>query len=323
MILEGKNFLFALSTLLSGTSFADQVQQALTEVSLSPFQRQAIEGDQPLRALELDGRGKAFMLGRQSVWILATEAKHLSRVDLGERAKDSQVLRQLGRGYLGILARDSLLVLALETQRVFSLAWPGRNETRGAELLSCGGNLAMWVGEGEVARIDLQEPKQTVQIEQVEGVARGDLLASNPGCTAIWVARGKELWQVPLGGSGTSKKRSIFRSSQQILGLSSDGHRFLARTSKSVLVFNQLGNLVQTIPVDGPRALVSSSTDGNRHYYLFDDGLLEGFDLESAARVVAQVDFSGRGTPQLVVRGNLLGVNWNGQSQIFTLSWPG
>jgi hypothetical protein len=75
-----------------------------------------------------------------------------------------------------------------------------------------------------------------------------------------------------------SKAKLLFQTTQPILGVHRHQNEVFVHTAFSMIRLDHSGKPLQSVPAEQRRSLHSISFEGNRHCYLFQDGLVEIYD---------------------------------------------
>lgn len=249
---------------------------ALIDLQLPTFQQAALAADEPVQDLLLEPTGVTWLLGRTSLWRWAAESKSLKRLKFGDpKLAEQDVLRHLGTDGLSVFAAgEGALYQAQWTQgRVFRYPLQPKAPTFGFAGFGDDFWLVQATGLFQFDRYGRTlQPKSTgVQL------SKGDLTYFDTQRKTLWVARKTKLIKQVLGGSAPVV---TLNASHRLLGIAPGDNELILHTAHAVLRVDSNGKLKGSIPVESRRKLVSMNVTKDAHAYLFDDNLLEIYDVK-------------------------------------------
>jgi hypothetical protein len=93
--------------------------------------------------------------------------------------------------------------------------------------------------------------------------------------------------------SAKISSKNIYKTRNKFIGIKKiDENLFFVNTPKNIIKFNEVGKILQTIPIEKGRELIESFIEPTSHAFLFNDGLLEIFDQKTKKimRLIVPVD---------------------------------
>lgn len=289
-------------------------KNSLIPVALPKYQADLLAADLPIvDALSVSGassNGGVWLAGKRALWRWDVSRNVLQRVvliwdsplsslsnDEGDlntpadqsldfsRVKEPERLLKLGF--------DGQYVFAASSFHIFQIASveKGYRETKvfrydlgGSKEHPCfgffgTGNSFWWLGTRRALRID-RENRKLLAAPVSLNLLPTDLAALVADQGAVMQIRDRVLTRTPLGSPEASATRlESFSLAPKGLFVEHSSHELFLYTARTVLRYSGDGTRLQTIPVENHRALKTAFFGESVHGYLFDDGLLEVYDL--------------------------------------------
>lgn len=247
------------------------------EIRLPDYQMKALLEDMPARDLMLEGDSILWVLGKKSMWRWDLLSRRLRRLGMhGQQIDDKSPLTRLHMDATSLYAasRASLYQLQLGTGKVFRYFMGGNGRTMA---FSTTKDDAWIVNERGLFRFD-RYGKELSRKGDAPVFEKADRVAFDAESKTMWIARGNKLLR---GGDVklTTKHKLVD------VQITANGNEIVAHTAHTVLRLDGKGKVRQQLPVEGKRKLVLMRIDAQKHGYVFDDRLLELFDLKKKSSI--------------------------------------
>jgi len=311
-----------LLTASQATASGDEVL-SVNEAVLPRYQATTFDRDMPAVDLELHGN-VLFVAGKKSLWAWNINGRTLKRFRL---ARDkSETLSQIDSDgvNLYLASARSLYEVNLDPLKILRYETP---VTEGGTSIGFGGkqDQMWWIHTKALIRID-RYGKTLLPRYTKTGLAAGDIAVLDEIRNIIWTTDGRKVRRVDLQQE-KDRSEQVFETQHKIEALTVYDGGIIGHTSSVAFRLDGEGNLVQSIPVTNGRKLLAMDIDGTTHNYLFDDGLLESFDVKARTATRYQVPLSEAsakpvGKIRFQLRGKLLGLIENGAVRAFHLAAP-
>jgi hypothetical protein len=302
--------------LLATPAFAEGVPtpSVLGEIELPSFHRAALAADEPVQDLLLEPTGTVWLLGKASVWRWAAPGKSLKRLKLGKPdVAEQDHLAHLGFDGLSLFAAgDGALYQVQWAQgRVFRYPLTPRAETFG------------FAGQGD--DFWLLQAASLFQFDRYGKVLRpkGDTLRLAPSDKPLYDAKTKTLWIAHQNQLQKSRLDGVppvttLTASHPLLGIARGDGELILHTAHTVLRVGLNGKLKASIPVEGKRTLVAMDVTPEAHAYLFDDDVLEIYDVTAQSVASYRLPLDGASeVKSLTLRGAYVALLADGRPRLF------
>ncbi len=279
-------------------AFATAAHAGVYEYKLPGFKAAALEKDLPVADILLAGADSVWIAGKQSLWNWRLSEGRLTKIALDEAPQ------KLAFDGLSVFAagKKRLFQYQVATKRLFVYQIPGAVDGNAVAFGGAGDDLWLVHARGLFA-VD-RYGKTLNPMKRLGFLTAGDLAAYDPAHKKLWVARGKEVSAVDLE-SGAEPK-TILTVKRPLLGLALDAGQVVLHTAQSVLRLDAgTAKTRKSIPVQGARKLTAMAVAKDRHAYVFDDYLLEIFDVEKKTAHSFKLGIDGEeGVSRLAVAGD-------------------
>lgn len=290
------NILFSLMS----TSFfcciaiaSEKTIDSITFMEPSDYQKEVLAGDIPLKNGQIDLEHRAiWIVGKHNLWKWSFTSDGLEKftlIDTGKNPKDSlqalyldQKKQTLWASSLQALFEISLKPFTVTRHQVNSKFTP----TLALEKLRSGQDQHLiWVKGKDVYSLDLKKSQGLKHLASLNQ-ANLKLARFTPGQDSfLLAATSHELFSLKLSNKEPKLlATSIYRSQPEITDILIDQKKTNIVTTNAIILLDNKGNIGQIIPTRQDRELLLAEQSLDKHYYLFDDGLLERFDLRKKSK---------------------------------------
>ena len=288
------------------------------ELLLPSFQAATLAADFPIRDLRFAGdEDLLWLLGRTALWKWDILGRRLTRTSLPEEIRPPQQLLPQ-KDALFISGPGRLFRFSRKTRdhRFFEL--PPDPQLQKALLLPLDPGF-FWMQGRTIARIDGQGIRHRPTRAGM-ALQNGDLAAVTSG-PVFWIARQGLLLRWQPGDAGPQVVHKNPARLQQLIPWAGT---LFTHTGDTVLRFDHRGEMIRAIPVENNRRLRRMALQDQRHTYLFTDGLVETYDVDSATRHSWFPEIPGQGERVTILRikGPLLAVVNAGHPHLYVLEQP-
>ena len=250
-----------------------------TELSLPSFQATKLEEDAASEQFLFDHEQNLWILGKTSVWVWDLEAKKLKRLRLHDGTVDGSILVTLSTDGLSLFASSRATVYQINARenRIFRYRASPKRGVSNPFFIGQGEEF-WWFADGQIFKLDrygktIYPIADTVTLEKQQGFA---YLA---GKRQLYWADRSSLLRLRLDRPKEISR--IFTTKHPILDVHVINHHLVIHTKHTILRLTTEGNVLQAIPVEGRRNLARMHLNPEQHAYLFDDQLLEIYDVKT------------------------------------------
>ena len=288
---------FSSCLLVAPVAFADEmIRLEAREWGLPSFQERELARDLPIQGMLQGPDQSVWLLGRSALWHWNLNTNGLQRILLLwedrilEPAKNPEQLVRLGTDGASIFVGSTRFVYQVGLEDSDASAKVMRYKIpQGSKNLPVGfvgsGDRFFWITTGQAFVID-RYGKKLNPVPIGSGFLPTDGLLTDLSDGGILISRDKQIWKAPVtkglkGEVALGKALSVQKVSNPVLGMTGAADGYIAHTAFTVMRMDWTGKRMQTIPVENDRRLKKISMDEQRHSYLFEDGLVEVFDMNS------------------------------------------
>lgn len=311
-------FTILLSGVLAGRSSCAQAG-GVTEIFLPRYQAEQMASDQPFTDLavrpgseESPGEskgGEVWFVGRTSLWRWQLADQSVRRFRLTERATDKakptspdrsaiqpvatarmgleglhRILVEQGSGSFLVSSTDGIFDVEPNSGRILHYPLPGQVKPVTTGLFGFGDHI-VWTTADDLIQLD-RYGKRLHVLALPSAMKSADRLFWSPALKSFWLARGQSLSTFSLLPG--SKEKQAWLAPQPLIGMVGDQTSLFAWTGSAATRFSDAGTSagknLDTLKVAKGRQLNLMNAAGGTHAYLFTDGTLEVYDLESRQR---------------------------------------
>lgn len=251
----------------------------VTELTLSHFHLNQLDQDAAGRQFIFYREHSLWMLGDTSLWNWQPLERKLRRMHIHEPKTDGSSLEALSTDGVNLFASSHSTVYQINTKDYRVFRYPAiRNLSEQPSFFVGNGDNFLWSANNQLIKID-RYGKTLVPWHKIDSYNNSRNFVYIPEKNQIlWPFR-RSLIQLDLNATG--KPTRILSTKQPLLDLQLAGDHFIAHTAHTVLRLSKSGRITQAIPVEGHRKLIAMHISEDRHTYLFDDQLLEIFEIET------------------------------------------
>lgn len=306
--------LFVAAVAASGAP-ADKLLPA-TEIGLPRYHESTMESDLKAPEFLFDRDHHLWILGKTALWQWRPDERKLSRMTLHQPKSDGSTLARLATDGINLFAssRSTVYQVIPGDGRVFR--YPSASATGAPRFVGFGDDF-WWLAGTRLFKLD-RYGKTLASRGDASWVAKAGASAYFPETRNFYWTLGKKLVRAKL--DGTAEPRAVFSAKQPLLDVQAAADHLIAHTAHTVLRLEPDGTVLQAIPVEGRRKLVRMHISEERHAYLFDDQLLEVYDLKtkSASRYALPLD-DGESITRLALSGTYAAIAFGDIVRLFRL----
>jgi hypothetical protein len=310
-----------LAVLFTPTTRAAGVDGRLlpaTELSLPRFHAGALEADSKEPEFLFDHEQALWVLGGSSLWVWRPLERKLSRMKLHDPRSDGTPLSALGTDGINLFASSKATVYQVTPTDGRIFRYPRIPATgKGAPRFVGRGDDFWWIPGDALLKLD-RYGKKLAPRGDAGFLAKAGRLAYVAEQGALFWTEGKRLMRGRPDGKAAPK--AVFSAKHPLLDVQAAGGHLIAHTAHTVLRLSHSGTVLQAIPVEGRRRLVRMHVGEDRHAYLFNDQLLEIYELatKTATRYALPLD-EGEKIGRLTLAWPLAAVVADGAARVFRL----
>lgn len=265
--------LLASLALVGALSTTPASAATISEYRLPGFQTAALEQDLPAVDALLAGNKTLWFLGRQNLWTWQLAEGRLTRIAL---PKDEW--QKLHFDGLSVYAAGAKSLFQVQIAQKRYLAYDLPLSTAGDSLGFGGEGDELWlVHSTALMKLDRYGKALTPKAPSPP-LQKGDLVAFDAQSGTLWVARGKQLLRL----NDNNQFKTALTAKNALTGLALSDGQVILHTEHSVLRLDaKSGKTLKSIPVQGGHKLATMTINSDQHVYVFDDHLVEAFDLKA------------------------------------------
>lgn len=310
--------LACLVLLVSAPLLAEKLEiHGTRELGLSGFQEDLISRDAPLTNMALSPDARiVYVLGKTHVWLWRPEERSLHRVKIPRSEKDGacSLLEATAERQATLFCDGALYLVDIEPLRLLRLKPPATGTSHG---FGTAKDTLYWLHDAGVFATTAATPG--LKREFGAGLfQQGDRARYDASSKTVWITRGPLLLKKILNDQKV-KSEPVHKAAEDFVGLTLLGDDVWAHTRTTVLRFDKAGHLLSVIPVEGRRFLVDARFTADQHVYLFEDGLLEVYDLTNKARRAYRLEKNWDKASHLTSQGPLTAFLRDGKPALFLL----
>lgn len=261
-----------------------------------------------------------------SLWILTDKIlwkwtyldRKVQKITLVQKA-EAEKLVSLGYDGLNLYVAftSGVYQFAIKRGKVYKYPFPNTGPIKKAEFYGHGDSFWL-VANNQINKID-RYGKTISPVAKIPAGSSSAIAGFDPENQVYWYAIKNALYKWAV--QPNQKPEKILQLKQMIRSVVAKNEGVLVTTSQTVLISDGSGKRIQTIPVEKSRKIVSSSNQDDIHAYLFNDRILETFDLktQSVGRYQLPIDISAK-IKDLKVGAGLIHLVADGKIRLFALS---
>jgi len=288
------------------------------EIVLAGYHTEILSKDLPAAQILFDPSGALWVAGKNCLWRWAHSEQRLHKICLPAGAP---AIRQFTfhADYLYAATDHNLYRVKPTSGELLKYQFPKTTNAQAQSLaLIAHSSGVWWLRQDGLLRVKADSKAKTSDFLALTlpANAKAWLDADN---RLLWMIRDDMLLVRDLRLKA-QKNKLVHKARHRLLAIHGAGDNVLVHTNHTTLRFDQSLKLVQAIPVEGGRKLVAVFAAKNRHAFLFDDRLLEQYDLEVETRSKTFLDIEpGKTVSGLAVHDQLVGTLANGTPRLFRL----
>ena len=152
------------------------------------------------------------------------------------------------------------------------------------------------------------------------GLSRNNLFHFDSETKNLWVGKNNLLTRYKLANSPVTKK-VMMTAKNRFRGIGTTGKSVVVHTDRTVLRLDKNGAILQTIPAERQRKILKMHLANGLDSFLFSDGLLEVYNLETKSIEFHSLPISSSMKIQKFSNnGRIITLLENGKARLFKLS---
>lgn len=247
-------------------------------------------------AIAKDGAVIDTLITADTLWILTNKIlwkwnyldRKVQKITLIQKS-EAERLVSLGFDGLNLYVSftSGVYQLAIKQGKVFKYPFPNGKPIKKADFYGEGDSFWL-VANGQISKID-RYGKTISPTAKVPETAASSITGFDATNQLFWYANKNVLFKWTVG---SNKAEKVLQLKQTIRSVVAKNEGVIVTTSQTVLISDGSGKRIQTIPVEKSRKIVSASNQNELHAYLFNDQILETFDLrtQSVGRYLLPID---------------------------------
>jgi hypothetical protein len=264
----------------------------ISEILLPEFQAAEIAKDGDV--IDAINTGNTlWVLTKKILWKWNFLERKVQKISLLQKSSSDNLV-SVGSDGLSIYVAYSSGVFQFDLKqgKVFKYPFSAKNSVKSAQFYGYGDSFWI-VANDQLNRID-RYGKTIVQHAKLPQSASRAVAGFDPENLIYWYANKNILYKVRIDPQ--AKPEKVLQLKHDIKSIVAKKEGAIVTTQKTVLITDAKGERVQTIPVEKSRKIESASNDDNNHAYVFNDQILETFDLktESVGRFMLPLDANAK-----------------------------
>ncbi len=272
---------------------SEKTIDSITFMEPSDYQKEVLAADQPLKGGKIDLEHRAiWIIGKHNLWKWSFTSDGLEKFTLINNSKTPK--DRLQALYLDqknqTLWASSLLTLFEINLKPFKVTRHQVNSnftaTLALEKLRSGKDETLiWVKGKDIFSFNPDKKQGLKLIASLDQANLKLARLTSEQDSFLLAATSHELFSVKLSNKQSKlTAKSIYRSQPEIADVLVDQNKTNIVTKNALVLLDNKGNIGQIIPTRQDRQLLLAEQSLDKHYYLFDDGLLERFDLKQQSK---------------------------------------
>jgi hypothetical protein len=264
----------------------------ISEILLPEFQAAEIAKDGDV--IDAINTGNTlWVLTKKTLWKWSFLERKVQKISLLQKSSSDNLI-SVGSDGLNIYVAytSGVFQFALKQGKVFKYPFVSKTPVTTAQFYGYGDSFWI-VANDHLSRID-RYGKTIVQQAKLPQSSVQKVVGFDPENLMYWFANKNVLYKVRIDQQ--AKPEKVLQLKQDIKTIVAKKDGAIVTTPKTVLITDANGGRVQTIPVEKSRRIVSASNDDNTHAYVFNDQILETFDLktQSVGRFMLPIDANAK-----------------------------
>ncbi len=275
--------LASISLALAGTPAVAQETESglanISEILLPEFQASEIAKDGDV--IDAINTGNTlWVLTKKILWKWSFLERKVQKISLLQKSSSDNLISVGSDGLNIYIAYTSgVFQFALKQGKVFKYPFSAKSPIKSANFYGYGDSF--WIiANDQLSRID-RYGKTIIQQAKLPQSSMRTVAGFDPDNLMYWYANKNILYKVHIDQQ--AKPEKIMQLKHDIKTIVAKKEGAIVTTQKTVLITDAKGGRVQTIPVEKSRKIESASNDDNTHAYIFNDQILETFDLKTQA----------------------------------------
>jgi hypothetical protein len=264
----------------------------ISEILLPEFQATEIAKDGDVKDAINTGN-TLWVLTEKVLWKWSFLERKVQKISLLQKTSSDNLISVGSDGLSIYVAYTSgVFQFDLKQGKVFKYPFSAKIAVNSAQFYGYGDSF--WIiANDQLNRID-RYGKTIVQQAKLPQSSARTAAGFDAENLLYWYANKNILYKVRIDKQ--AKPEKVLQLKHDIKSIVAKKEGAIVTTQKTVLITDGKGGRVQTIPVEKARKIESASNDDNTHAYVFNDQILETFDLktQSVGRFMLPVDANAK-----------------------------
>jgi len=248
------------------------------ELELPSHQSKALLADGPISSMVMDDSNGIWLLGKKYLWRWALLERQLQKFQISKDDNKKMPFQHLltNGKFLFFANRDEAYQMQLDPIRLLRLPIP--NQQARTLALGLTGEEIFWTTTSGTYKLNSRFDQLALVLSAPFNAQ--DYSWYDHEHNMQWIARGNA---VLLTGErqGKVRARLVHQAKHPFIGLTANQSEVYAYTENTLLRFDRSGALLQAIPVQNGRKLRRAEITPASHNFIFDDGLIEIYDIRN------------------------------------------
>lgn len=249
----------------------------ITEIMIPEFQSAAISKEGAVLDTLIAGDA-LWLITNKVLWKWNFLDRKVQKISLLQKS-EADVLVSLGFDGLNLYVAftSGVYQFAIKQAKVFKYPFPNGAVLKKAHFFGHGDSFWM-IANDQLNKID-RYGKTIAPTATLPAGSTATAAAFDPEHGQFWYVVKNKLYRLNTSGDGSPAK--ILQLKQPVRSLVAKNGGAIVTTTKTVLITSADGKRLQTIPVEKSRQIVAASNSEDQHAYVFNDQILESFDLKT------------------------------------------
>lgn len=314
-----------ISTLLLSLSFYAQTILAnpsqnldtAREILLPDFQYSQLKKDFPITDILLDNGNSLWITGQKNLWRWQLSNNKMEKINLIKKNDSALQSITTTNDEMFVVSATQIFRLTFNPLQVSSLKIEGKRKQT-VKLLAFNNRL-IWVTTSGIYTTD-PGFERLVRLKNSPSLTLSDKILY-PKKNTLWIARKNRLLKLSFDNKKLTTTLLINTKNQLQNIFSSKDSGVFSNTRYTVLRFTKSGKLIQSIPVEEGRKLALININDNFHSYLFNDKLLEVYQIHSKKSFKYKLNLGiVHKAQKMIQKKSIIGLLIDGKPRIFQLS---
>lgn len=294
------------------------------EISLTGHQKTVLTKDKPIKDIYISSDKKSvWILGQKHLWLWKIKNKSLKKYALLGDQQDTnnhtsmEKIVSTKENSIIVLAKNTLFLVKNNSKDILKFNFNGYN---GGKTVGHGqaNHTFYWLHTDGIKSIDLKTNK--IKDLPYRGIFKSnDKAWIEANHEEIWILRNNLVLKKELRPNKV-KTHFIHKGLNKFIDLITINNEVYTYTNYSVIRFDTKNETFKAIPVEGNHKLSQAFINSQKHAYLFNDGLLEIYQLQQKVKKQYMINtLKDVKIQKLIVEGPICAIIANDQFKFYLL----